>query len=416
MQSHPAANVFPMLSDERHAALVADIRANGLRIPITVQDGMILDGRNRYKACQELGITPATTEYVGNPWAYVWSLNGTRRDLTDGQRAAIWLKVEAQSAEYKAREAARRAAIEEERRAKISEAVKGMPYAPSGGQRIEKDLVPKEQDPSLVFRAPSREAAASEAHVHPSTLAKVQALPEDLREAVASGDKTLSDAMREKKRAHKIETLASARAEITDSMREDLSSVCDIRNCTCAELFASGIRPDAVITDPPYPREFLPVFTELAEGCKRAGVPLVAVMSGQSYLPEVYARMCEHLEYRWTIAYLTPGGQAVQQWQAKVNTAWKPVLLFGEAIEWFGDVAKSNPNDNDKRYHGWGQSESGMSDLIERLTKPGQLVCDPFLGGGTTALAALALGRKFIGCDIDEDSVITAYARIAKMI
>ena len=57
-----------------------------------------------------------------------------------------------------------------------------------------------------------------------------------------------------------------------------------------------------------------------------------------------------------------------------------------------------------------------MSDLIERLTKPGQLVCDPFLGGGTTALAALALGRKFVGCDIDEDYVITAYARIAKMI
>jgi hypothetical protein len=409
MQSHPAANAFPMLTDERHAALVADIRANGLRVPIVLQDGMILDGRNRYKACQELGITPETTEYTGNPWAYVWSLNGTRRDLTDAQRAAIWLKIEAQSAEYKAREAARRAEIAAEANRKRAEAM----YGNKNAAEEKTVIVQKEQ---ALFRAPSREAAAAEAHVHQSTLAKVQALPDDLREAVADGKKTLSDAIREKQRERKAETLASARAEITDSMREDLSSVCDIRNCTCAELFASGIRPDAVITDPPYPREFLPVFTELAEGCKRAGVPLVAVMSGQSYLPEVYARMCEHLEYRWTIAYLTPGGQAVQQWQAKVNTAWKPVLLFGEAIEWFGDVAKSNPNDNDKRYHGWGQSESGMSDLIERLTKPGQLVCDPFLGGGTTALAALALGRKFIGCDIDEDSVITAYARIAKMI
>jgi hypothetical protein len=169
----------------------------------------------------------------------------------------------------------------------------------------------------------------------------------------------------------------------------------------------------AVITDPPYPVEFLPVFTELAEGCKMAGVPLVAVMSGQSYLPEVVRRLSEHLKYRWTLAYMTPGGQAVQQWQAKVNTTWKPVLLFGDASEWFGDVAVSKPNDNDKRFHGWGQSESGMADLVERLTKPGQLVCDPFLGGGTTAVVSLALGRRFVGCDLDAKHVATTRARVS---
>ena len=123
-------------------------------------------------------------------------------------------------------------------------------------------------------------------------------------------------------------------------------------------------------------------------------------------------RLCERLRYRWTLAYMTPGGQAVQQWQAKVNTAWKPVLLFGDAVEWFGDVAVSKPNDNDKRFHGWGQSESGMADLVERLTKPGQLVCDPFLGGGTTAVISLALGRRFVGCDIDASHVEQTKARV----
>jgi len=137
-------------------------------------------------------------------------------------------------------------------------------------------------------------------------------------------------------------------------------------------------------------------------------------MSGQTYLPEVMRRLCEHLHYRWTLAYLTPGGQAVQQWKAKVNTAWKPVLLFGEAVEWFGDVAVSKPNDNDKRFHDWGQSESGMADLVERLSKPGQLVCDPFLGGGTTAVVALALGRRFVGCDISSRNVEKAKARVLR--
>ena len=110
---------------------------------------------------------------------------------------------------------------------------------------------------------------------------------------------------------------------------------------------------------------------------------------------------------------MTPGGQAVQQWQAKVNTAWKPVLLFGNAVEWFGDVAVSKPNDNEKRFHDWGQSDSGMLDLINRLTKPGQIVCDPFVGGGGTACAALMLGRRFVGCDVSEECVNVTRNRVA---
>jgi DNA modification methylase len=94
----------------------------------------------------------------------------------------------------------------------------------------------------------------------------------------------------------------------------------------------------------------------------------------------------------------------------KVNTTWKPVLLFGESVDWFGDTATSKLND--KRYHHWGQSESGMADLIERLTKPGQLVCDPFLGGGTTAVVSLATGRRFVGCDIDESAVLKTRERV----
>lgn len=205
--------------------------------------------------------------------------------------------------------------------------------------------------------------------------------------------------------------LERAQADLSEKASASLEAVCDLRVCSCAELFRSGITPDAVITDPPYPKEFLPCFSELAEAARAA--PLVAVMVGQTYLPEVLRRLCEHLTYRWTLAYLTPGGQAVQQWQAQVNTAWKPVLLFGEAKRWLGDVAKSATNDNDKRFHDWGQSTSGMADLTSRLTKPGDLVCDPFLGGGTMAVACLALGRRFVGCDIDATAVEKAKGRVA---
>ena len=241
---------------------------------------------------------------------------------------------------------------------------------------------------------------------------QLAAMPEKQFSAIVNGKTSFSKVKKQLKTEQDMSALSAAQKTVTAAQRKSLASVCDLRVCTCAELFSSGIKPDAVITDPPYPHDFLTAFTELAKGCKAAGVPLVAVMSGQSYLPEVMRRLCEHLTYRWTLAYLTPGGQAVQQWAAKVNTAWKPVLLFGDAAEWFGDVAVSKPNDNDKRFHGWGQSESGMADLVGRLTKPGQLICDPFLGGGTTAVVSLALGRRFVGCDIDLKCVEATRQRV----
>lgn len=173
---------------------------------------------------------------------------------------------------------------------------------------------------------------------------------------------------------------------------------------------------DAIITDPPYPEQFLPLFDGLGEIAERVLKPggICAAMVGQSYLPQIIEALGRHLNYHWTLAYLTPGGQAVQLWQRKVNTFWKPVLVYvkGEyAGDWLGDVTKSDVNDNDKQHHHWGQSESGMADLIGRLSKPGQLICDPFLGGGTTAVVAHEMGRSFVGCDIDETCLESTKAR-----
>lgn len=180
----------------------------------------------------------------------------------------------------------------------------------------------------------------------------------------------------------------------------------DLRHGDFREVLSDLTDVDAVITDPPYPYEFIGLYSDLAEIAARILKPggICAVMVGQSYLPEIYTRMTA-LTYRWTLAYLTPGGQAVQIWDRNINTFWKPVLLYTngptEAAEWIGDVTASAVNDNDKNHHHWGQSESGMADLIRRLTKSEQLICDPFLGGGTTAVVSHVLGRRFVGCDID---------------
>jgi site-specific DNA-methyltransferase (adenine-specific) len=178
---------------------------------------------------------------------------------------------------------------------------------------------------------------------------------------------------------------------------------------------------DWIITDAPYPKEFLACYSELAELAAivlRPGGSCL-VMVGQSFLPQVIAALAINLTYHWTVAYLTPGGQATQIWPRKVNNFWKPLLWFtkGEAsIEhWIGDVCRSEVNDNDKRFHDWGQSESGMADIIERFTTAGQTILDPFVGGGTTAVAAVQMNRYFIGADIDIDMKTTTEARLARL-
>jgi site-specific DNA-methyltransferase (adenine-specific) len=177
---------------------------------------------------------------------------------------------------------------------------------------------------------------------------------------------------------------------------------------------------DVIVTDPPYPREYLPLYEDLARGGVHVLKPggSMLVMVGQSYLPEILALMTPHIRYQWMVAYLTPGGQSAQLWQRKVNTFWKPVLWFVNGDydgAWVGDVARSAVNDNDKRYHGWGQSESGMADLLERFTRPGDVVLDPFCGAGTTGVAAVAMGRTFIGIDTEESAVSTSRARLAEV-
>jgi hypothetical protein len=89
MKAHPYADVLPLLEGEAFDSLVADIRSNGLLEPITIHHGMILDGRNRYRACEAAGIKPQFLEFDGHdPLAFVLSLNVHRR--TSRNRSAEW--------------------------------------------------------------------------------------------------------------------------------------------------------------------------------------------------------------------------------------------------------------------------------------------------------------------------------------
>lgn len=67
MNFHPLSELFPLMQGREFDELVADIKANGLREPIWTYQGQILDGRNRWRACEAAQITHRPMrEYTGD--------------------------------------------------------------------------------------------------------------------------------------------------------------------------------------------------------------------------------------------------------------------------------------------------------------------------------------------------------------
>lgn len=93
LQRHPLSAAWPDMAREDFDALVLSIEAHGLREPITLLDGQVLDGWHRYQACESLGIEGATVEFVGTieEADALVSDRHTRRNITPGQRAVAVL-------------------------------------------------------------------------------------------------------------------------------------------------------------------------------------------------------------------------------------------------------------------------------------------------------------------------------------
>ena len=93
------AHLFPDMTDAQFERLVKSIQANGLRVPITVWRGEIIDGRHRYAACLRAGVEPRF-EYLDDdedPVQFVLDKNGEVRVLDTSGRAVVGYKLSSMS-------------------------------------------------------------------------------------------------------------------------------------------------------------------------------------------------------------------------------------------------------------------------------------------------------------------------------
>lgn len=172
-EMHQLCTAFPLMKSDQFMALVKDIRENGLLEPITLYEGKILDGRNRYTACVNAMIEPVFEEYDGNdPLAFVISRNLSRRHLDESQRAMVAAKL-ANLKEGRPSETAQIYAVSQ------SDAADRLNVSRSSVQTAK--AVIEKGEPELI-------EAVERGDIPVSVAAKVASLPEEIQHEIIGSD------------------------------------------------------------------------------------------------------------------------------------------------------------------------------------------------------------------------------------
>lgn len=236
-----------------------------------------------------------------------------------------------------------------------------------------------------------------------------------LADKLAEGSNHLYEAERALRMDEALERAKSLPADIPN---------CQVHACSCENLLAKidAGSVDLILADPPYgEKELIPCCDELARLAAHALRPngSLLVMVGQMYAHAAEDVFEEYLFNRWRIVYLMRhgGSPVVPTVQRRVNSSYKPILWvtrpdYDGPVH--GDVIEGGPKT--KLAHEWEQDVEGAARIIELFSYAGELVVDPFVCTGTTGVAALRLGRRFVGCDVDEEAATSARVRLSDVI
>jgi site-specific DNA-methyltransferase (adenine-specific) len=379
--------VLPPLAPEARRALAEDIRRHGVLVAVEVdEEGNVLDGHHRVELAAELGVEYPVVIRAGlsetERVEHALRLNLLRRHLGPVEWAHAFRR--------------------------LAEA-RGIRLGVPGRQGRKADSV-------AVF--------AAELGVSPRTarrrlrLADRLANHPDLAARVDRGD---MDATRAETLARE-RAFEQRRAEASPPPMTSLAHGIDIHHGPFQEVLAhvEDDSVDLVLTDPPWQWdvETLDLWDDLGAFAKRVlrpGRALIAY-SGSGCLAAAIDRLSRHLDYVWAGALILPGRHN-EVHAVMARDASTPIVFFSkgryEPRHWFINALSSPGAEKDA--HPWQKPLGNVGYYLERFSEPAELVCDPFLGGGTTAVAAQRAGRRFVGCDLDPGAVEVTLERLKAM-
>ncbi|MBI1249011.1 DNA methylase [bacterium] len=172
---------------------------------------------------------------------------------------------------------------------------------------------------------------------------------------------------------------------------------------------------DLILTDVPYDREFTKQFDDLGSFASRVlkdgGV--FCVYLGVIQVADAIKSFTRHLEYRATAFSSWLGdGPVIQPLQCVTQST--PVLVFSKGkwtrtTRWYNSFHNSAAEQD---LHEWQKPLADVEHWLLSFSDPGDLICDPCAGSGSTAAVCRRHNRRFVGGDIDRDAVRLAQTRL----
>jgi DNA modification methylase len=459
---HEASRLFPSMSDEEYQELKADIALNGQREPITVRDGLIIDGRHRYRACLELSVEPKTTLLARSESIirFVLSQNLRRRHLSASQKAAI--AVQADLMAQAELEAKRRQSVSASKAGKVSASI----YATelSSATIGDSNLNVPEMFPEPSLGLESRECVAGQFGTNPRYIQDAKKLRDEapeLLEQVKSGERTLPQAKLELRRREKRNQLSQLARQASPSQ-----SHWEIRTGNCIDIFPElNDRYRLIFADPPYnvgidygmgksadlmpDGQYMAWVEQWLIGCRDLLTDdgSLWVLIGDEYAAE-YGVLLKRLGLTirsWIKWFESFGVNCSCNFNRCSRHLFYCVKSPNQFL--FHEDAVSRLSDRQVKYGDKRASEGGkiwdniwgIEPAIPRLTgtcnervpdfptqlplkllipivlcatNPGDLILDPFNGSGTTGVAAIQNGRRYVGIEKSEKFAELARLRL----
>ncbi len=384
--------LIPALSVEEFKQLEQNCLSEGIREKIITWNGFIIDGHNRFEIATRwnLDYESESKRFKDENEVKEWMIHNQfgRRNLSNYQRSVLALELESVFSE-KAKE-----------------------------KELKRKTTSVNSPESNLETIDTRKEISKIASVGEQLISRVKVLeakaPEEVKAKLRTGEVSINQAYQEIKKEEKNQIKLNERDRLAEIGKNKKIEI-DFRLGDFEEVFADlpDGSIDCIITDPPYPYEFIEVWTKLSRFAKRVLKPngYCIAYSGQMYLPDVIKRMNEHLDYYWTFAVYHEGQTQIVN-GINLMCRWKPVLIFQNGKKKIENTFQDYfiSEQREKNGHDWQQSKSGVGYLIEMFTKEGDTIFEPFAGSGTTIIAARDKNRNILSAEIDEKTYNIAKA------
>ena len=409
-------NLIPPLTPDERKGLEESILAEGCRDALIAWHGVLVDGHNRYEICEKYGLPYAITEtdFASRDAVIEWIIKNqfSRRNLPLYERARLALRLKPVIA-WRAKE----------------------------NQGTRTDILPKSVKSLNTQLELSK--AAGVGHDTIAKVEKIEAVADDATKAkLRSGEMSINQAYTEIKKQEKAEQRAAKMATIKEAAVTDGNLV----HGDCLEemeKLADG-SIDCVVTDPPYGISYVSnrrtIESEVVKAVANDGLEdamrlwdeackvLFGKMKADSHIYcftswKVYPQFAEitgrYFKIKNCLIWVKNNhgsgdldGNYSEQYEMvifatkgnrKLNGNREPNVLT------FDKVASLN------LVHSCEKPVDLLSFLIEKSTDHGELVVDPFMGSGSTIVAAKQTGRRYWGCELDEENYRIACGRCANV-